>query len=536
MKGERKDKKQNIGVHGSHITTFSDPTLFVTPKSQQKSKTKKPLPNPKPTKNIDKQHLKTKHQNQPLDHLSKILVNPELNTVDFGELQLSTQKPRHSRQQDSKDKNNALAALFNVAGGAGKSKSNTPKQIQKKKKKLKKTTNLIEGLKQSTRGKINKQSSNKSKLTKQSEVITKTFRGGSKITRKGKPSKRLPNKSDPLASLFSLIKEDGKGKNKPKTQKSSQTRKSNIPAITSERSQIQSSQRLSPTNTRLQTPPGSTRRGPSSRPNNISLSTRRSKPQGTQNKEFKKVAQSEISRSTSRNPISKKKHSPTIRPQSDHSTSISQVSRTSQRGRNKKKQSTGGNNRKQSETSRGSIARDNQQNIRIKPKERSEIGSGKRFNEILNKFGFGGKSTLDKSTAKVNSVSKTKNNSGTKLANLPQGISIKSKSEGILPESKKTNSIPNTTPFTVFNSPSTKAPIQIKQKKIEAGSQTLPSKEKVATVPTRNEQISNPSRGISLGKARRKPVPNSDLRISPIVRTTPTSRGRGTTVNPVSSR
>merc|ERR1711942_172744 len=251
LKGERKDRKQNIGVHVSPITTFSDPTLFVTPKSKQKTKTKKPLPNPKPTKNIDKQHLKTKHQNQPQDHLSKSFVNRELNTVDFGELQLTTQKPRHSRQQDLKDKNNALAALFNVAGGAGKSKSSTPKHIQKKKKKLKKTTNLTEnnvlreGLKQSTRGKINKQPSNKSKLTKQSEVITKTFKGGSKITRKGKPSKRLPNKSDPLASLFSLIKEDGKGKNKPKTQKSSQTRKSNVPAITSERSQIQSSQRLS---------------------------------------------------------------------------------------------------------------------------------------------------------------------------------------------------------------------------------------------------------------------------------------------------
>merc|ERR1712029_283352 len=105
LKGKRKDKKQKIGVHISPITTFSDPTLFVTPKSQQKSKTKKPLPNPKPTKNIDKQHLKTKHQNQPEDHLSKSFVNRELNTVDFGELQLSTQKPRHSRQQDLKDKN-----------------------------------------------------------------------------------------------------------------------------------------------------------------------------------------------------------------------------------------------------------------------------------------------------------------------------------------------------------------------------------------------------------------------------------------------
>merc|ERR1711862_645126 len=157
LKGERKGRKQNIGVHGSPITTLSDPTLFVTPKSEQKSKTKKPLPNPKPTKNIDKHHLKTKHQNQPEDHLSKIFVNPELNTVDFGELQLSTQKPRHSRQQDLKDKNNALAALFNVAGGAGKSKSSTPKHIQKKKKKVKKPTNLTEnnvlreGLRRSTR-------------------------------------------------------------------------------------------------------------------------------------------------------------------------------------------------------------------------------------------------------------------------------------------------------------------------------------------------------------------------------------------------
>merc|ERR1712168_748399 len=144
LKGKRKDTKKNIRVDVSPISTLSDPPLFVTPKSQQKSKTKKPLPNPKPTKNIDKQHVKTKHQNQPQDHLSKIFVNPELNTVDFGELQLSTQKPRHSRQQDLKDKNNALAALFNVAGGAGKSKSNTPKHIQKKKKKVKKPTNLTE--------------------------------------------------------------------------------------------------------------------------------------------------------------------------------------------------------------------------------------------------------------------------------------------------------------------------------------------------------------------------------------------------------
>merc|ERR1712168_948019 len=249
LKGKRKDTKPNIRVDVSPISTLSDPPLFVTPKSQKVAKTKKPLPNPKPTKNIDKQPSKTKHQDQPqlalaFSNLSKNPVNLEKSPVDFGELQLSTQKPRHSRQQDIKDKNNALAALFNVAGGAEKTKSTSAKQIQKKKKKVKKPTNLTEnnvlreGLKQSTRGKINKQSSNKSKVTKQSKLITKTYKGGSKITRKGKPSKRLPNESDPLASLFSLIKEDGNGKSKPNPQKSSQTRKSNVPAITSERSQF----------------------------------------------------------------------------------------------------------------------------------------------------------------------------------------------------------------------------------------------------------------------------------------------------------
>jgi len=55
-------------------------------------------------------------------------------------------------------------------------------------------------------------------------------------------------------------------------------------------------------------------------------------------------------------------------------------------------------------------------------------------------------------------------------------------------------------------------------------------------LPTKSAQISNLSRGISLGKARRKPISNSDVRISPITRTTPKSRGRGTTANPVSSR
>ena len=49
-------------------------------------------------------------------------------------------------------------------------------------------------------------------------------------------------------------------------------------------------------------------------------------------------------------------------------------------------------------------------------------------------------------------------------------------------------------------------------------------------------KISNLSRGISLGKARRKPISNSDVRISPIARTTPASRGRGRTATPVSSR
>merc|ERR1711931_319634 len=125
LKGKRKDTKPNIRLDVSPITTLSDPALFVTPKSQKVAKTKKPLPNPKPTKNNNKQHSKTEHQDQPqlalaFSNLSKNPVNLEKSPVDFGELQLSTQKPRHSRQQDIKDKNNALAALFNVAGGAEK--------------------------------------------------------------------------------------------------------------------------------------------------------------------------------------------------------------------------------------------------------------------------------------------------------------------------------------------------------------------------------------------------------------------------------
>merc|ERR1719481_1612640 len=545
----KKNQNHNLKSTSEQFdSTTSDPTLFVTPKQTIKNKDRnKKQSKQEITKN--KPFSKSKHEDKSKQKLSfsatpKTVVTRKKLPVDFGEHQLSTQKPRHSRQQDLEDKNNALAALFNVAGGKGKAKTVPQKSIQKKKKKVKKPTNLTEnnilreGIRQSSRRGSPK------KLPAKVNAKQKPFGTGNKDIGRDKNTKRLSNKKDPLASLFSVIKNDKNIANQPK---SSKTRNSNI-AVPLKESQFQPTPTFNPTKRGPQIRTGTTRgrsgtpkststklnpttrkpqfkvtstRGrsgkPTPRPNNISISTRRGqKPPTIRKQESRSDLIKEIVRSTTRVPNVHQNGNqlPTRSPQTNsRATSIQSIKASTTK-------------QPQPIRSTSKAEKNNLQSINIKPSKKTEQGGKLKFDEILNKFGFGGHSTTAKPVASSTTASRGRNSPVTnsaKIASSVPGISIKPKSQGLQTTNanqNQNNLIPSTTPFTVFKSPSTKAPIQIPKKTEEQENKSSPTKK--APVLVR-------------GKARRKPVSNPNIPNSLNSRPTPTSRGRGTAANIVQS-
>merc|ERR1711874_96710 len=568
IKKTKKNKNGNIKKPHKGHTKANDPTLFVTPKtakpvrpnihiSKKNVLKKKPYTlvtkHPKKTKNIDSSSSKTYHRGQSkIRHGSSNISfttdqpSPKDIPVDFGERVISTQRPRHSRQQDLEDKNNALAALFDVAGGAKNNKSNFEPAVVKKKKKVKKPINLTEnnilrvGLQQSSQSGNHVNTNNKKKKKEQQNLKTSPSQGTRENThiKKDNISKRPQNKTNPLSSVFSVIKHEGRDKSVSKSsQINAQTRRFNIPNTSTQRSPISSTTRSNTlTATTTQVPGITTPRQPS-----ISGSARPGKRTQTIKKERDNQKINNEIRSTTRRPSLKSNPAPTKQTQFRKPTST-RISHT--------KPHTHIIEEGRSQTHLTRIAttteKANHHSNQLKSTPKNKQGTQSRFEEILNKFGFSGRTATNAPATNVTPARKTGRKNTTKAVkiqtekSLPKqrGISINSKSKVISFEKEnKDNVRPNTTPFTVFNSPSSKPPKQIHENNIQINKKSRKKSLGNNKVSLKKEpQTSLSNRDISLGRARSKTISTSGVQKSKNERNLSSSRGRGASLNIAPSR
>merc|ERR1711892_1135496 len=333
----KKLKKSNE-KQDSYLPT-NDPTFFVTPKSATQkdlinkngkghkkhhageSKKKRNHKSNRKTKHLHQSHVGLAFSDASFTTSQPLLVTTKVIPVDFGETQLSTQRPRNSRQQDLTDKTNALAALFNVAGGTNEKKEDAPKPLRSKETKGNKApklninSNPKKGSRQGTRTNISVKSkrperrkpsnipvkSKRPDIRKHSNTPVKSQRpdrrNPSNIQSKPlRPEKRKPSnkrtgtknivssprpkkKANPLAALFSLVKDDAKDTRiNPSSKRTQQSRKSSISVASTQRSHSRPNKRPSQSSTKTNLQIATTARGQgrtTPRTNNVSASTRR---------------------------------------------------------------------------------------------------------------------------------------------------------------------------------------------------------------------------------------------------------------------